>query len=370
PAARKFVFSFDLFPFFAMDPEQMKDEALQLIKDNAEDKDAISRAVELLSDALHNQVQKFGELHEQCAEYYYNYGDALLRLFETEGLMDSEEKQDENEDTTSYQPKSNAFISLDDNKVLSADQDEEQIDTKDDIDDLIDQPKKRKREEDEDEKKQNEKSIKTFRNDEMDATKSKVIIEREQNNDTDSDVINNKDVDADADTLQIAWESLDSARVILSGIVEREKQQKEESKDGENKQENKSDHLQLLVKTILRLGDVGVETGRNSDAVSDYTQALELMKTYLSPDSRDIAGCHINIATALDDDSASALPHYEEAKRIYNTHLERITRALLGIDSTKDLNEEEIINQEKERKKITNYLEDITLRIEEIHRTS
>ncbi|KAA6323423.1 MAG: hypothetical protein EZS28_054318, partial [Streblomastix strix] len=42
----------------------------------------------------------------------------------------------------------------------------------------------------------------------------------------------------------------------------------------------------------------------------------------------------------------------------------------LGIDSTKDLNEEEIINQEKERKKITNYLEDITLRIEEIHRTS
>ena len=71
--------------------------------------------------------------------------------------------------------------------------------------------------------------------------------------------------DDDVDTLQLAWETLESARVLY---------EEESKKKGEESLQKQ------LVRVYRRLGDVGLEAGRNEDAATDYKKALSLLQKY------------------------------------------------------------------------------------------
>ena len=76
------------------------------------------------------------------------------------------------------------------------------------------------------------------------------------------------DDDDNVDTLRLAFENLDIARVIYEKMPE-------------------SEVHDQLIRTYQRLGDAGVEMGENENAVSDYRKALALLEKYLpANDSR------------------------------------------------------------------------------------
>ena len=80
------------------------------------------------------------------------------------------------------------------------------------------------------------------------------------------------DGEDDADDTQIAWENLETARMIL------------------DKMENRNDKLNLdLAQIHLRLGDLQRANGRYHDSVSDYRNCLELRQTILGPYDRKVA---------------------------------------------------------------------------------
>ena len=49
-----------------------------------------------LSNTSGNRIKLHGEQSTECAEYYFNYGDALMYYLETEDLIDNNNQEDDN----------------------------------------------------------------------------------------------------------------------------------------------------------------------------------------------------------------------------------------------------------------------------------
>jgi len=88
--------------------------------------------------------------------------------------------------------------------------------------------------------------------------------------------------------LSIAWECLESSRVIYKKILEDEK-----TNDEEKKELNA-----LLAKTLLRLGDHSMECGKFDQSIGDYEECLKLRKEIFDVDARELADVYATLAHA------------------------------------------------------------------------
>jgi hypothetical protein len=114
---------------------------------------------------------------------------------------------------------------------------------------------------------------------------------------TNTDDYNGDDEDADnngADDTQIAWENLETARMIIATKMIH----MTDLADNDNGNDNSSmnDKLKLdLAQIHLRLGDLQRANGRYQDAVADYLSCLSLRLPILGPYDRKVADTQYNL---------------------------------------------------------------------------
>eukprot|EP00770_Monocercomonoides_exilis_P005078 MONOS_5052.1-p1 / transcript=MONOS_5052.1 / gene=MONOS_5052 / organism=Monocercomonoides_exilis_PA203 / gene_product=unspecified product / transcript_product=unspecified product / location=Mono_scaffold00143:21512-22921(-) / protein_length=378 / sequence_SO=supercontig / SO=protein_coding / is_pseudo=false len=310
------------------------------------------------------RIEEKGEMDASCAQYYYNYGDSLLRLMETEEILESDPNNNEVEkgeegnvpkSTLTYKdqsksPQKGPVIDLDEDLVGGIE--EKQIDDSDSQELTI---SKEKRQLASEEKSAEEKILDgTLR------IKGDESVKEEKENEKQ---VENKDKeDENVDTLQIAWESLELARVLFNKV----------ELSGSN-----PDAYLDQIKTYLRLGDAGLEAGRNDDAAEDYKRALALMQAHFLPNDKRIANCHISIAISQPDDVSCQQQHFGSALRILRECLQKLndqekenkTETASNEDSSSSSSISSSSNlkgKKPEKVKLEEMIEDLQLRLAEL----
>ena len=116
-----------------------------------------------------------------------------------------------------------------------------------------------------------------------------------------------------AETFQIAWEWLDTARVILTKELEQCKDEDQQAK------------LSFQFSDVLSsLGQLGLETDNVQSAKDDLELCLKLRQEVLPAFDRTIAETHffLGIAYQLNNDLTQALAEFDKAKKIITKILE------------------------------------------------
>ncbi|KAI2509617.1 hypothetical protein MHU86_4736 [Fragilaria crotonensis] len=130
------------------------------------------------------------------------------------------------------------------------------------------------------------------------------------NNDND-----NEDEDGDnngADDTQIAWENLETARMIISTkMIHTTDMANSDNDDNKNNNKLKLDLAQIH----LRLGDLQRANGRYQDSVTDYLSCLALRLPLLGPYDRKVADTQYNLGLvymllAAEGDRQQPQPQY------------------------------------------------------------
>ncbi|KAG2236031.1 hypothetical protein INT48_008123 [Thamnidium elegans] len=110
------------------------------------------------------------------------------------------------------------------------------------------------------------------------------------------------------DDFETAWDILDIARVIFE------------------KGEDKNTQLKLA-DVHLCLGDVSLETEKFNEALTDYEKAIEIKKSVLEEDNRELAEAHYKYALALEfssDKANQALPELQKAVAVLKKKIETL----------------------------------------------
>lgn len=153
----------------------------------------------------------------------------------------------------------------------------------------------------------------------------------EQDDDDDDDAEEGEEAEAADDDFETAWDILDIARVIFE------------------KGEDKNTQLKLA-DVHLCLGDVSLETGKITsffflkknnkylnlfpipvekfnEALTDYEKAIEIKKSVLEEDNRELAEAHYKYALALEfssDRAEQALPELQKAVSVLKKRIETL----------------------------------------------
>ncbi|KAJ3098600.1 hypothetical protein HDU97_003909 [Phlyctochytrium planicorne] len=137
--------------------------------------------------------------------------------------------------------------------------------------------------------------------------------------------------DAMAEDMQIAWESLDLARVIFL-------------KMGEAKRLKVAD-------VLLALGDISLELGQWNSAIEDFTEAVKIKEKLLTNSDRELAEAHYKLALAYEfsKEFSSALNHTTVV-------IEVLERKLVNLKAHIESNEENTEEAKNEVEELTNEL--------------
>merc|ERR1712172_410251 len=226
----------------------------------------ISSAVESLGEACELLAQEFGDKAPECAEAYFYYGKALLEAARLEaGVLgnidtdDSEEKSEDDEDDEEQGGDTEeGDINPDDNAV---DEENNQEEAESGEAATSAEPEKEKEE------------IAGDGKETQDAAEQEVEDEEDPSN------------------LQLAWEMLELAKMVLT-----------EQLEGENKagltEEARTSLEKRLFETFLILGEVSLENENYPQAVEDLSICLEKQKAVLPEDSRNIAVTYYQLGIA------------------------------------------------------------------------
>ncbi|ORZ25322.1 hypothetical protein BCR42DRAFT_340312 [Absidia repens] len=131
--------------------------------------------------------------------------------------------------------------------------------------------------------------------------------------DDDNDDDDNEEVQED--DFETAWDVLDVARLIY---------EKSEDEDGKMK----------LADVLLCLGDVSLETEKFDEALPDFEKAIEIKRSILKDDNRQLAEAHYKYALALELSTKApqlALSELQKAQRVLKNR-----KATLENGSTQD----------------------------------
>ncbi|KAI8082466.1 hypothetical protein BDF21DRAFT_361639 [Thamnidium elegans] len=134
-------------------------------------------------------------------------------------------------------------------------------------------------------------------------TKVETAVEEE-----DDDAEEAEEAEASDDDFETAWDILDIARVIFE------------------KGEDKNTQLKLA-DVHLCLGDVSLETEKFNEALTDYEKAIEIKKSVLEEDNRELAEAHYKYALALEfssDKANQALPELQKAVAVLKKRIETL----------------------------------------------
>jgi len=218
----------------------------------------IASAVTSLGEACELLAQEFGEKAPECAEAYFYYGKALLEAARLEaGVLgnidtdgESEEKSEDDDD--------------DEEGEEEGGDDEEKNEDKEDANE--------------------EESGK-----EAEPEKVKEDIAGDKREGEDAAEQEQED-EEDPSNLQLAWEMLELAKMVLVDQLETQDKMTPEVKDSLEKR---------LFETYLILGEVSLENENYPQAVDDLTICLEKQKAVLPEDSRNIAVTYYQLGIAL-----------------------------------------------------------------------
>ncbi|ORX33867.1 hypothetical protein BD324DRAFT_206499 [Kockovaella imperatae] len=163
-----------------------------------------------------------------------------------------------------------------------------------------------------------------------------------------------EEVDEPEDDYNAAWEVLDVARTIYSKMVQ--------GREGSDAREDRLN----LAECYLALGDVSCETENFTQAVQDYTSALEIKSALLPSSARSLASVHYQLATVLEftpNRRADALKHVESAVTGFKARLAELASDSEQSDEVKKLSEKE---KEKEVEDVKALIGDLEVKIEEL----
>ncbi|XP_032678794.1 histone-binding protein N1/N2 isoform X2 [Odontomachus brunneus] len=277
-------------------------------------------AVVVLAQACELLVREHGETGDEMGELYLLYGRALLGLAREEaGVLgggvpgseeasqdeevpeEEEEEEDAEEETVAEENSpSTSDDKEDDNK-------QEQLNGKDpddstDKDDKMEKPSKTdcQIEEEERNKKQKEEVPGCSRDYDPDAGKSADSTNKTE--DASESVEKDNDED-DVNNLQIAWEVLELAKLVLL-------------KRG-------SSGWKYLAEAYRLLGEVAMEGGNHETALVDLQGCLNLLQKITPPDHRAIAEIHyqLGLAHAMANDFDASIEQFRQASALLETRI-------------------------------------------------
>jgi len=132
----------------------------------------------------------------------------------------------------------------------------------------------------------------------------------DEDDDEDGENAEEKEED-EVGNLQLAWEMLEVAKVIYK------------------RKENKDDQL-MAAQALLKLGEVGAETGNYPQALEDFQECLALQLKHLAPHSRLLAESHYHVATTLCymDQYSQAIQHYSSSIKVIENRLAMLQEAI------------------------------------------
>merc|ERR1711971_1348770 len=226
----------------------------------------ISSAVESLGEACELLAQEFGDKAPECAEAYFYYGKALLEAARLEagvlGNIDTDDSEEKSEDD-------------EDNEEQGGDTEEGNINPDDNA-------------VDEENNQEEAESGEAATSAEPEKEKEEIAGDGKETQDAAEQEVEDEE---DPSNLQLAWEMLELAKMVLT-----------EQLEGENKagltEEARSSLEKRLFETFLILGEVSLENENYPQAVEDLSICLEKQKAVLPEDSRNIAVTYYQLGIA------------------------------------------------------------------------
>jgi len=290
----------------------------------------ISSAVGSLGEACELLAQECGEKAPECAEAYFYYGKALLEAARLEaGVLGN--------------------IDTDESEGKSDDEEEEQSEEKDATEESEEN-------EDSEEKETNEEEEKSEDKEENDGEPEK----KEEKEDIVGDTKETEDAaeqeqedEEDPSNLQLAWEMLELAKMVLV----------EQLEDVKLTAEARSALEKRLFETYLILGEVSLENENYPQAVDDLTVCLEKQKAALPEDSRNIAVTYYQLGIALGFNMKyeEAIEKLEMAIGVLKKRIENLTNKTESVDESKA--NDAFYTREKEIKEIESLIPEIKEKI-------
>ncbi|GAB1610718.1 nuclear autoantigenic sperm protein-like isoform X1 [Argonauta hians] len=297
----------------------------------------VPMAVTQFEESCQILAKCYGEMAFECAPAYFSYGHALLELarldskviesLEAEAAAAEEEEEEEDEDeeddneeeeedgetekTEKDSEKEGAASgkSKDDGATTG---DEERTDNSESLssqDEAVDNPEKAEEEKD----------------------------PEEDEHDAGNDVTN----------LQLAWESLELAKIIYI---------KKKEKDSQLK----------AAQAYLKLGEVGLETGLYDQAADDIKECLRIQKEYLEPEEREIAETYyqLGLVHVFASSHDAAVENFKEAVAVIGAKIDKLNKSIESLkDSTETAHVETVYNARTEIKELEEIIPDITQKI-------
>ncbi|XP_028404563.1 histone-binding protein N1/N2-like isoform X2 [Dendronephthya gigantea] len=318
--------------------------------------DEIVEAAKCFEVACLMLSKKYGALSNECSDAHFQYGKSLLELARLEnGVLGSalneaveEELPDSDDDMADTEADNTEKINeekpekgcteekMEDNETETKLAGDDNKDSKnDEAEKIVEKPADALKTEDnaegktdQDDKMQpdeNKNSIKeeSQENDNKDVSQDKNISNKERMNDEQKegdevDITTNEDQgkveddketadDGPVSTIQLAWESLELARIIF-------------------KRHNSKEMQLKLAQAHLLLGEIHMEQEQFTDAVTELTKCLNIQKNLLEPDDRLLAETYYNLGLAytlsmMYEESAS---HYGNAAEVLQLRLKNI----------------------------------------------
>ncbi|CAH0773609.1 unnamed protein product [Bemisia tabaci] len=252
-------------------------------------------AVATLGDCCAKFSEIFGELADECGDVYFSYGKALLELAREEsgvlGPAIEKDKEESGEDEEEEEEDGAEGDEEDSEKDAEKDGKDASKDTKNDAEMDTSADAKKDAEEKPEEGKEGT-SKETVENGES----------AKEGGAEGEDV--EKEVEEDATNLQIAWEMLELAKTIY------ERQKSDEK----------------LADTLLKLGEVSLETENYEQAIEDMSKSLDLQQKILSADDRGVAETYfqLGVACSLANFHDRSISYFKKAKEVLQLRIKNL----------------------------------------------
>lgn len=280
----------------------------------------VPMAVTQFEECCQILAQTYGEMAFECAPAYFSYGHALLELARMdskviESLEAEAEEDEEDESEKSEDGKSGG-------ETPGTTEDEDRTDKSESLssqDEGIDKEAKTEKDE-------------NVKDDDDD----------EKNENVDEHIAGN-----DVTNLQLAWESLELAKIIYLKRKDKESQLK-------------------AAQAFLKLGEVGLETGVYDQAIEDIKECLKIQKEYLEPEEREIAESYyqLGLVHVFAGNHDSSIENFEKAVSVIEARIEKLNKTIeANKDSKETADVETVYNAKTEIKELEEVVPDIKQKI-------
>ncbi|GIY57570.1 protein HGV2 [Caerostris darwini] len=261
-------------------------------------------AVQSLATACELYTEHFGELAAECAEVHFYYGKALFRLSQQQagvlgGALNEDANDDDDDDEDEEEPEKSS-------EEESKENDESE---KNESDAENGEGNQEETDEIAEEEKELSESTDSPQQVVEDSSKEPVGKEGDQSLSAEKETPNEAEQEPEEDDLELAWNSLETAKSIYQ-------------RQGENNTE-----AQLKIADIYQLlAEISMESDNNIAAISDLKTSLEIKNRLLEPDDRLLAETYyqMGLAQMLEKMYSEALDNFRITVKILELKKENL----------------------------------------------